>query len=378
MNIRRIKVSEEYLYYYFFFLMMLNNWCGDLQVLSLIYEKVKPLILLSSIMLITLLIFKEKYSFRELICISFLILMGMYTSYKSGSMWILYSMLLISLVKCADINKLTNIAYKSMSVFLIIALSLFGIQVMLFPNTVTVYNDGTVIKYSMTFIGANEAARYWIYWTLLFICLYYKKRISLLKKLLIFLGTIFFYICTRSDALLLVIIIIFMKYMGKSTHWVKFVRKYSGYTFPLLWSGSLLLLTLNGTWIFNWIDNFFSGRLFLGIKSFNKYGVTLIGRTTLEFFKWITNDTVPAYRLVLDNAFYMVMVQYGIIYLFLLSFIFIKSSKKCSYPMSICIIVYSLFALAENTIFSPTAIFPVLIAAHACWNKKVGMKGYVN
>ena len=192
MNIRRIKVSEEYLYYYFFFLMMLNNWCGDLQVLSLIYEKVKPLILLSSIMLITLLIFKEKYSFRELICIFFLILMGMYTSYKSGSMWILYSMLLISLVKCADINKLTNIAYKSMSVFLIIALSLFGIQVMLFPNTVTVYNDGTVIKYSMTFIGANEAARYWIYWTLLFMCLYYKKRISLLKKLLIFLGTIFF------------------------------------------------------------------------------------------------------------------------------------------------------------------------------------------
>lgn len=378
MNIRRIKVSEEYLYYYFFFLMMLNNWCGDLQVLSLVYEKIKPIILLISIMLIVLLMFKERYSSLELIGISFLILIGMYTSYITGSMWILYSMLLISLVKHADINKLTKIAYKSMSIFLIIAISLFGIQVLLFPATVAVYDDGTVIKYSMTFIGANEAARYWIYWTLLFECVHYKRRVCSLKKILVFIGTLFFYICTQSDALVLIIIIIILKHMGKNTRWVRFVQKYGGYSFPLMWLGSLLILTLNGTWIFNWIDNFFSGRLFLGIKSFDKYGITFIGRTALEFFKWITSDTLPAYRLVLDNAFYMIMVQYGVIYLFILSFIFIRSSKKCSYSMNICFITYSIFALAENTIFSPTAIFPVLIAAHACWNKKVGKKGYVN
>ena len=53
----------------------------------------------------------------------------------------------------------------------------------------------------------------------------------------------------------------------------------------------------------------------------------------------------------------------------IISFIFIKASKKCSYRENICFIVYSIFALAENVIFSPTAIFPVLIAASACWDK---------
>ena len=63
----------------------------------------------------------------------------------------------------------------------------------------------------------------------------------------------------------------------------------------------------------------------------------------------------------------MIMIQYGVFYLLLITFFCVKAKKRLNYKSACCLVSYSVFALAENVILSPTAIFPVIIAANASW-----------
>lgn len=350
-----------------FVLMMVNNWWGDLKVFSGIYFLVRPAVLSVSAMIAFGIAIRKKYAVAELLLCIFLVMIGGYTSYVTESKWILYLTVLIALVKETDTKSILVVAYRSMSVFLLISMSVFIIQVVGSPDMLGTISYNGITKYDMNFIGANEAARYWIYWVLLSRCMDTKRTISIFNAILVAFGTVFFYLCTRSEALLIVPGILFLKYIERYKKCERFVQRAGGYSFLSICICSVLILRLNGTGLFALADQFCSGRLSLGIAAFREYGTTFLGRTPLRFYHWINAGTDNALRLVVDNAYHMIMIQYGIIYLMIISFIFIKASKKCSYRENICFIVYSIFALAENVIFSPTAIFPVLIAASACW-----------
>lgn len=366
-----MKIDIGRAYEYLFVLMLVNNWWGDLQVFQGIYPFVKPIILGLSIILVIKVMIKKMYTIFEFMFAALIILVGIYTSYITGSRWILYLVLLIVLSKKADRKRLVVITYRCMSIFLVISVFIFMIQYIGFPDMVKSISHDGMTKYSMTFIGANEAARYWIYWVLLKECIATDTHMTLSEKILIVFGTLFFYTFTRSDALLAVVIIVLLKYMKKNKKWEWIVKKFSGYTFLLIWGVSVLILKFQKTRLFILLNAICTGRLLLGISAFRMYGVTLAGRRPLEFYQWI-DEGINGFRLVVDNAYYMIMIQYGIIYLLLISFIFIRASKRCSYLENVCFIIYALFALAENVILSPTAIFPVIIAANACWKQKKG------
>ncbi len=364
-----MKIEPKKAYGCLFVLMMVNNWWGDLKVFSDIYFIVKPAVLGVSMMIISGMAIRERYTVSEWIFCSFLVLIGGYTSYVTESKWILYLAILIALGKETDTRSILMIAYKTISVFLLISVSVFIIQVVGSPDRLGTINYNGITKYDMNFIGANEAARYWIYWVLSSQCIDTKRAVSIFNVILMAFGTVFFYLCTRSEALLIVPGILFLKYMERYKKWECLVKRLGGYSFLSIGICSVLILGLKGTGLFALADRFCSGRLSLGIAAFCEYGVTFLGRPPLRFYHWINRGTDNAFRLVVDNAYYMIMIQYGMIYLMIISFIFIKASKKCSYRENICFIVYAIFALAENVIFSPTAIFPVLIAASACWDK---------
>ncbi|MCH5342446.1 MAG: hypothetical protein J1E64_00295 [Acetatifactor sp.] len=362
----KIKITSEYLYYYVLVLLLLNNWWGDLRVFPGLYQAFKPLVLGSAIVMILVLMFEKSYTFIELAVAFSLIAIGAYTSFLTGSKWTLYSMILVAFAKNINIQVAIKIVYRCMSVFILIAVSIFLFQYVFVPSSLLAHKDGTVIKYGMTFIGANEAARYWIFWFVLFLYVNAEKRIPILKKLLIFTVTIFFYLCTLSDTLLLILAMSMLVYLGHRTGFRKFVEKYGGYSFVGLWILSLLILRFENSLIYNVINKFVTGRLTLGKLGFETYGISMFGQSNLEFFYWMKREN-SAFFLVVDNAYYMMMIQYGTFYLILISFLFLKARKRIDFRSSCCLILYSVIALAENTILSPTAIFPVIIAANLSW-----------
>ncbi len=159
-----MKIEPKKAYGCLFVLMMVNNWWGDLKVFSDIYFIVKPAVLGVSMMIISGMAIRERYTVSEWIFCSFLVLIGGYTSYVTESKWILYLAILIALGKETDTRSILMIAYKTISVFLLISVSVFIIQVVGSPDRLGTINYNGITKYDMNFIGANEAARYWIYW----------------------------------------------------------------------------------------------------------------------------------------------------------------------------------------------------------------------
>ena len=108
-----------------FVLMMVNNWWGDLKVFSGIYFLVRPAVLSVSAMIAFGIAIRKKYAVAELLLCIFLVMIGGYTSYVTESKWILYLTVLIALVKETDTKSILVVAYRSMSVFLLISMSVF-------------------------------------------------------------------------------------------------------------------------------------------------------------------------------------------------------------------------------------------------------------
>lgn len=368
-----MKIDTRRSYEYLYVLLLINNFGGELLIISNVYRFIKPFVLGISIAVLWETVVRKRYPAAGLMLFFSLLFLGGYTAYVTESKWVLYLVLLIVLAKDIDTGRLSFLTYRCLSVFLLFIVGGFAVQLIQFPHMLlkTVSYDH-VTRYYMGFISPNESPRYWIYWVLLSEYLDKSGQMpsSILKRASIILGTVFFYVFTRSDALLLVPGVFFLRYMGRYKKWVRFLVLFGGWSFPLLWSASVFILALKGTGFFALLDNLCSGRLSLGIAAFRMYGATFFGRQPLEFYHWVNAGESDAFRLFVDNAYHMIMIQHGIIYLLILSFVFIRTSKKCSYGENICFIVYSIFALAENIVFSPTAVFPVIIAANACWREK--------
>ena len=367
----KLKLTTDYIYYYLLVLLLVNNWWGDLRVFGGLYQIFKPFVLGLMLFMLFLLMLRERYSFIKLVIIFFLIAFGVYTAYVTDSKWALYSMILIAFVKNRNIEKIVKTIYVCMSVFISISVSIFLFQYIFMPSSLRAYEDFTgVTKYSMTFTGANEAARYWIFWCALFMYVNAGKKITVCKKCMILLFTIFFWICTRSDALILILFIALFKCMENKKGIRKFIEKYAGYCFAVIWIISLIILLFEDSFIYNVVNQFSTGRLLRGILGFQTYGITLLGQSDLKFGQWIDWGENYSVRLVVDNAYYMLMLQYGTVYLVIIAYLFIKSRTHIDYKSACCMIIYSVFALAENNILSPTAIFPVIIAAYFSWQPR--------
>lgn len=361
----KIKITSEYFYYCVLVLLLINNWWGDLQVFKEGYQIVKPLVLGSAVVFLFILTMKEKYISAELILIFLLIVIGMYTAYITGSKWMLYSMILISFARKIDIENAMKITYICMSAFLLISVSIFFIQYIFDMSSLAVSEDG--LKYSMTFVGANEAARYWIFWFALFLYINAGKKILFFKKIMVLILTAFFYFFTRSDALLMIPAMAVLKCLEHQKLFRRIVMKFAGLSFGIIWLLNLIVLKFEHTHFFEIINNFATGRFRLGLQGIETYGYTIFGQSRAGFFEWINLKGYGSYRLVVDNAYYMIMIQYGVFYLLLITFFGVKAKKRLNYKSACCLVSYSVFALAENVILSPTAIFPVIIAVNASW-----------
>ena len=368
----KLKITADNLYHYLLILLLINNWWGDLRVFIGFYQIFKPFVLGLAFFLSLLLLFREKHANTELIIIFFLIISGLYTTYVTDSKWTLYSMVLIAFAKNVNIEKTIRIVYECMSVFVSIAVSIFLFQYFFAPAYLNTFEDITagVTKYSMTFVGANEAARYWIFWFVLFIYANAGKTIAVGKKCMILLLTILFWVCTHSDALILVPFISLLKCLENKKNIRHMIVKYSGYSFALIWISSLVLLYFNDSIIYHALNEFSTGRLLRGLLSFQAYDITMFGQSSVEFGYWIDWNENYALRVVVDNAYYMTMLKYGTIYLLIIAYLFIKAGTRMDYKSACCIILYSAFAFAENNILSPTAIFPVIIAANLSWKTR--------
>ncbi len=284
--------------------------------------------------------------------------LGIYNYYLLGSAWILYAILLTIFSRGRDPYHFVKMTFIAMTIIFIINMLVFIMRYNFSPKDLVIVATSTGKKYSMSFSSANEAARYWIY--LVFLWYYLKRNIKPIYWIAIgFMSAVMLHY-TNSDAIYFIFILFVMHLFRKISIFRQLICKYSRYTFLFFAAASFLLASIRHPLMF-WLDSmFFTGRLSQITIALYTYGVSWFGNPIDTFaLHSFEGETKTLY---LDSGYGFLMIKTGIVYMALVSLIFIFSKTNRSYKLSCAIFLYALMTLAENNILHPTAIFPIVLA----------------
>lgn len=107
------------------------------------------------------------------------------------------------------------------------------------------------------------------------------------------------------------------------------------------------------------IDNIISGRIWYSEKGYRQNDLTLLG-------KGIPYDEQG---LILDNLYAKSVVNYGIVYLFILSYLFVENNKYMKTNDNIVIIVFTIYSISEALMTNTTLSIPLLILGDCIFNR---------
>lgn len=339
------------LYKYLLLCIYVNCLLSD-NILFSCFEFLKiPLLLGAGLCVILLMLDNRKV--EEIVYQVPLILFGLINYYKTGSSWGVYSILLVLMGEDLPLKDVLKDILKLMLFVLCVNLVSFVWQ----------YATGIVqttghIRYSMGFPSPNFAAQFWT--SLLF--LYYflhENKIPTRMYLILIIGTFIFYYFTDSDALVFILLIPIFSYLDKNSKLIEIRNLLTRYLFLFLWIFTFSLIHSKGI-LYVFFNQLFTGRLHLASLAFSEYNLTWLGQK-VEMFRAITSGEDWSF-LVVDNAFAYLSIYFGMLYLVLLSVVFILNRNISNVRVQLCIVMYALAALAENNILSPYMIFPALIA----------------
>lgn len=343
------------LYKYLLLCIYVNCLLSDNKLFSS-FEFLKfPLLLGAGLCVILLMLDNRKV--EEFVYQVPLILFGLINYLKTGSSWGLYSILLVLMGEDLPLKDVLKDIFKLMLFVLCVNLVSFMWQ----------YETGTVltslqntehIRYSLGFLSPNFAAQFWTSLVFLYYFLH-DNDIPWKMYLILIIGTFMFSFFTDSDALVFILLIPIFDYLDKKTKLIQIRNFLTRYLFLFLWIFTFLLIHTKGI-LYVFFNQLFTGRLHLASLAFSEYNLTWFGQK-VEMFRAITSGEDWSF-LVVDNAFAYLSIYFGMLYLVLLSVIFIFNRNISNVRVQLCIIMYALAALAENNILSPYMIFPALIA----------------
>lgn len=144
-----------------------------------------------------------------------------------------------------------------------------------------------------------------------------------------------------------------------------------------IWLMMPLLITLfsyhihrnykTGSWMWEKLNNFLSGRLKLGNSAIERYGIKLLGQP-VEWIGYSYREQTGVYNYV-DCSYLQILIQYGLVFLgiclFIYTYILIKSTREGDHYLSGCILIILFFNITEPFLMNLMVnLFPLLAVSY--------------
>jgi len=270
---------------------------------------------------------------------------------------------LISIIKVSFWAKVTSI---TMHVMIYIGVYLTN------PSAIYLstrgWGDATLRHYF--FLGHPNTFSAYLVWACLDFVFINYDRLNIIHISLIWLINLLFFMFTDSRSgiivLIIVTVLIIIDKLGKG-HFDKMLTilaKYLYTVFAIFFSVMAAVYTsLEGTMKSVWhaLDDFFTGRIWLGTYTYHALGLTILGRPDIATSKVYWSGRWFDTATVFDNYYLANLVSYGIIITVITALVFIAFGGKMEKREKIIIIAFSIYGIMEAYVSNVVICFALLI-----------------
>lgn len=340
-------------------IIIFHCWLGETPALKDVFSLIRIPILTIIVLLFGVEMIQLRYDASKLFIHIAVITLALYSSLQISNMWMLYSALIILFSERHKEEEIIKTILITMGALFLFNIVSFTYYYFYSPQSLLIVADTNRIRYALEFASPNEAARFWVYLT--FLWYFLRDKIGYYEWMIIFFITGIIYYLTDSEALFYILFLPLITLLYKSIYFKKIISNFSRYSFALLAVLTWYLITHMSALIYLIDAWLFTGRLRLSELALQQYGYTLLGQK-IETFVHIGGARNYSF-LVVDNAYAYFLISYGIVFLAIVSFLFIAARvERKDYRVGAMFLLYAAFGLAENNIIEPSAVFPVILA----------------
>ena len=272
--------------------------------------------------------------------------------------------------KHVNLKYVLNWSYKVRAFLLTVHVAAYIFTLIRNPDSIEyVYRD-SVLRHSFFLSHANTFSMFLI-WTI-FEYLYVNYEQLTLQSLIIVTAidaSLNYFTLSTTNTIISVVVLLLILFNKLFPEWkMGAVRWFVKYAYMIL-SVFFCLITvyyrkLSGSLmeIYNWLDDFFTGRLIYGAYMYEKYGATFFGQT----FKLRQNDYWNGYwfnGIACDNTYLWHLVSFGVVFLLILSVLFFAVAGKVRRQDAIFLSVYILYAVTEIYVTNAVLCFSLIVLA---------------
>lgn len=352
----------------FFIIMTIATFCMNLIFVPQIIVKILQII---SLTIAFIVLCNAKYKKKEIVYIVMFGILMIIIYINSNILYLVTNIIALALLRDIELDKiLTKMFYtKIILALILIMLLLLGII-----HNETIYritdNGENIIRNCLGFIHPNTA--FWNFFTIVALYVYYKRNnMNKIDYLSIIIISGIMYKLTNSRTgiycVFLLLILVFISNNFTKLFNLFFIKRSIIYSFSILTLISIIpsfLYAKTNIELFKIINEITSGRVYLGSILYKEYSISWFG-TYIE----LVTDTS---RLTIDNGFVYMSVVFGIVFMVMMSILYIKLFKKMykdeRYIEISLILVFFVYCMAEKVFFNIFTNFTIAFFVYLLYN----------
>ena len=333
---------------------------------------VERAVLFLAYLLLSICIFIDEKKIKNIFYYVIFFILLIYSNIVSKNSILFYTVLTILAFRNFNFNRLVDYILK-LTFMIIITNVLLSLIFLIFGNSEYCYTIiSGVLRYRFGFSHPNVLSLLIFNSILMWVWLNYSKfNIKICVSILLIALFSFIFTKTRTTFLLTVLYILLLFFQKKYRLLTKYLNVVSKIIIPSLFI--LFCLFIVFYWDFDFIrfiDFTLSGRIKLGSYAYSKIGLTMFGQDASSLFaiKWD-----PLYNLTsftFDGSYIIILCNLGIIWAFILSYLFYNLAKKNNPIINCYIIVWALYSASETHSLNCFYFFPTLLLLLLFTSKK--------
>ena len=334
------------------------------------------------------LLFLQQYTAKRTIVFIFLGLATLYTDRTLHLFTMLLNFLILASSQNVDPKKTIKVLFKFEAIVV-------GFHVLMYPFMLFfcrskvrfTYRNGEInqIRHQFLLQHANTFSMLLLWILLGYLYLNYCK-LNISKIIVTWLIYFFFYQFADSNSGLIILsfvclISILRIKLGETIELVvSFLAKYLFIILAVFFIIMMVIypsLTGQAREVWDVIDIFFTGRMKFGAYAYDKVGFTLFGQNIpfngKELWNGIWIDGIAN-----DNFYMFLAVNYGLVYLVLIAYLFWRYSPKATFEEKLMFIAYSLYTMMEMYVTYTYFCFSLMLIMQYVWQEdKLSIKALI-
>lgn len=364
-----MKISKyKNIIFYIAFFLLLFKICYSTSDIFTVPDIMSKIFTVMIVLLFTIKIFAEKYNNKEKIMIIAIGIITMYTSYITKDYNVFLTFLLMTSLKSINLRDILKKIIIFFTIMLLVHIIVYTLMLIFdSPNIELYYTSDGEERYNLGLGHPNYASLIMFIVYMAFVYLNYNKKNLALEYIIGIIIIIIINFTTKSRTTMISIpIFMFLIYISRSgknifKNMIKICAKYIFIIFSI---GIIIFLTSNSKYTKNdqKLDQIVSGRIWNMKKGFREDGISYLGH-------YIDRKDD---RIILDNVYAKIIINYGIVYLFILSYLLVSNSKKMTDKDNAIMIIFCIVGMTEYLIVNTCISVPLIILGDCIFNRNSG------